>query len=111
MATDAAFVTHVLAQLAELPDVSARRMFGEYALYAGPKVVALVCDNQLFLKPTKAGRALLSDAPVEAAPYPGAKPCFLIDEQLDDAAFMVRLITATERELPAPKPKKAKKKP
>lgn len=109
MATDAAFVEHVIAQLGELPDVSARRMFGEYAVYVGSKVVALVCDNQLFVKPTRAGRALLGDA-LERAPYPGAKPCFLIDAELDDAAFMAALIRATAHELPVPKPKKPKKK-
>lgn len=109
MVTDAAFVEHVISQLVEMPNVAARRMFGEYALYVGPKVVALVCDNQLFVKPTAAGRALLGAA-VEAAPYPGAKPCFLIDAQLDDADFLAALIVATERELPLPKPRKPKRK-
>lgn len=109
VATDPAFVEHLIDQLAEVPDLSARRMFGEYALYVGPRVVALACDNQLFVKPTAAGRALLG-APVEAAPYPGAKPCFLID-QLDDAAFLAALVGATASELPLPKQKKKKPKP
>ena len=109
MATDPAFVEHLIDLLADVPGVSARRMFGEYALYVGPKVVALVCDNQLFVKPTAAGRALLGN-PVEAAPYPGAKPCFLIDEQLDDAPFMAVLVVATASEVPLPKPKKPKRK-
>ncbi len=107
MASDPAFVTFVCKQLAAVDALSTRKMFGEYALYAGPKVVALVCDNQLFVKPTAAGRVLLGD-PVEAAPYPGAKACFLIDEQLDDTALMAALILATERELPMPKAKKPK---
>jgi hypothetical protein len=34
-------------------------MFGEYAIYCDGKVVALVCDDQFFLEPTAAGRALL----------------------------------------------------
>ena len=108
MATDDAFIAYVREQLADVPELSTRRMFGEYAIYAGPKVVALACDNQLFVKPTDAGRALLG-TPVEAPPYPGAKPAFLIDAQLDDAGFMVRLIVATERELPLPKPRKKPK--
>lgn len=45
---------------------------------------------------------------METAPYRGAKACFLIDHQLDDAAFMAALIRATERELPKPKPKPKK---
>ena len=109
MATDPAFVQGLIDLLAEVPGVSARSMFGEYALYVGPKVVALACDNQLFVKPTAAGRALLG-APVEAAPYPGAKPCFLIDGPLDDAAFMAALLDATASELPLPKAKKPKRK-
>jgi TfoX/Sxy family transcriptional regulator of competence genes len=83
-------------------------MFGEYALYVGGKVVALVCDNQLFLKPTAAGRALLDD-PTEAPPYPGAKPYLLIDSALDDRELLAELMVATERELPAPKPSRSKK--
>ncbi|MBN1334471.1 MAG: TfoX/Sxy family protein [Deltaproteobacteria bacterium] len=47
--------------------VAFRKMFGEYALYCDGKVVALVCDNLLYVKPTEAGRALLGPVP-EAAP-------------------------------------------
>jgi DNA transformation protein and related proteins len=45
---------------------------------------------------------------VEAPPYPGAKPYFLIGEQLDDREWMSNLIQLTASELPVPKPKKAK---
>jgi TfoX/Sxy family transcriptional regulator of competence genes len=83
-------------------------MFGEYALYMGRKVVALVCDNQLFLKPTATGRALL-EHPTEAPPYPGAKPYLLIDSALDDRDLLAELFRATERDMPEPKPKKATK--
>ena len=37
------------------PGASTRRMFGEAALYLGPKVVALICDDRLFLKATAVG--------------------------------------------------------
>lgn len=107
MASDSEFVEYVCEQLRAVPELSHRKMFGEYAIYAGNKVVALVCDNQLFVKPTKAGHALLG-TPDEAPPYPGAKPHFLIDAHLDDSDFMSELVRATERELPTPKPKKAK---
>lgn len=83
-----------------------RKMFGEYAIYCDDKVVALVCDDQLFVKPTEAGRALLGD-PVEAPPYNGAKPYFVIDS-IDAAECLSRLIAETARELPTPKPKKRK---
>ena len=105
MATDAEFMRYIAEQLGGVPELSYRKMFGEYAVYVGAKVVALVCDNQLFIKPTAAGRALL-ETPTEAPPYPGAKPFFLIGEQIEDRELMTALVRATERELPAPKPKR-----
>ena len=88
--------------------VRCRKMFGEYALYAGDKVVALVCDNQLFVKPTPGGRAFIG-SPVEAPPYPGAKNSFLIEDAFEDREWITDLIRITERELPAPKPKKPRR--
>jgi TfoX/Sxy family transcriptional regulator of competence genes len=86
-------------------------MFGEYALYANGKVVALICDNQLFVKPTEAGRSFIEDL-VEAPPYPGAKPAFLIEDRLEDRAWLTELIVRTEQALPKPMPKrKQKRKP
>jgi TfoX/Sxy family transcriptional regulator of competence genes len=105
MASDAGFVEFVCEQLREVGGVSSRKMFGEYAIYVGGKVDALVCDDRLFLKPTDAGRALLGD-PIEAPPYPGAKPYFVIDEHIDDADFLAALVRATEAAVPAPKPKR-----
>ena len=109
MASDADFLQYITEQLSGVYGLSHRKMFGEYALYMGRKVVALVCDNQLFLKPTPAGRALL-EHPTEAPPFPGAKPYLLIDSALDDRDLLAELFLATERELPEPKPKKTKKK-
>jgi TfoX/Sxy family transcriptional regulator of competence genes len=105
MASDLDFVQHVCDHVRNVGVVTHRKMFGEFAVYVNGKVVALVCDNRLFLKPTDAGRALL-DAPVEGAPYPGAKPHFVLDEQLDDAELLSALFRATEAALPRPKAKK-----
>ena len=82
-------------------------MFGEYAVYLDGKVVALLCDNQCYVKPTAAGRALLGRA-AEGNPYPGARPHLLVTEQLENQELMARLLRATANELPAPKPKRAK---
>ena len=108
MATDAGFATFVTEQASGAGDVRVRRMFGEYALYLGDKVVGLICDDQAFLKPTEGGRALL-DRVVEAPPYPGAKPYLLLGEELDDPALLAALLQRTAEELPEPKPKKPKK--
>jgi len=91
-------------------DVSARKMFGEYGVYARGKFVALVCDDRLFMKPTDAGIALLGQ-PEFAAPYPGAKDHPVVDEdRWDDAPFLAELFTVTADAMPATKPKKKKAK-
>ncbi len=107
MASDLNFVEYVCEQISGAGPVSFRKMFGEYAIYCDEKVVALVCDNQLFVKPTVSGRSLI-DPVVEAPPYPGAKPHFLIGDQLDDQPWMANLIRLTASEVPVPKPKKPK---
>lgn len=99
MASDASFMQHVVDQLRGVPRVTCRRMFGEYAVYAGGRVVALVCDNRLFLKPTAAGRAALG-TPVEGPPYPGAKHYFVLDDYLDDSATLCAVVNATVADLP-----------
>lgn len=107
MASDPHVLDHVLDQLGSLAGITHRRMFGEYALYHQGKVVAFLCDNQLFMKPTVAGRACLGQV-TEGFPYPGAKPHFLVDDLLDDRERLVALLLATSAELPLPKPKAAK---
>jgi len=104
MATDASFADHLLDLASALPGVRVKKMFGEYGLFVGNKMVASICDNQVFLKVTDAGRALLNE-PLLGPPYPGAKDAFVIDEALDDRDQFVRLLRATEAALPEPKQK------
>jgi DNA transformation protein and related proteins len=108
MASDLDFVQYVCDQINPAGHIAYRKMFGEYAIYCEGKVVALVCDNQFFVKPTAGGRAVVG-AVTEAAPYPGAKPYWLMGDQLDDREWIANLIRITERELPPPKPKKPKR--
>jgi TfoX/Sxy family transcriptional regulator of competence genes len=105
MATDASFVEYVCDQ-ARLQGLSTRKMFGEYAIYLDGKVVALACDNSLFLKPTAAARAILKKDPA-GTPFPGAKLHHCIDEALDDTPLLQRLLRESADELPVPKPKRA----
>ncbi len=108
MSTDPRTLDHMLDQLSGAGDLSARRMFGEYALYLDGKVIALICDNTLFVKPTVGAMALLEHNPM-APPYPGAKPYLMIDAALDDADLMARVLRTVAAEVPAPKPKKRKR--
>jgi TfoX/Sxy family transcriptional regulator of competence genes len=84
-----------------------RKMFGEYALYLDGKVVALICDDQLFLKPTPEGRTYLESV-VEAPPYPGAKNFFLLSSELEDPDRLAEALRVTARALPEPQPKPAR---
>jgi TfoX/Sxy family transcriptional regulator of competence genes len=107
MSSQHSTVDFILEQISEAGDVSAKKMFGEYGLYCDGKMVASICDDQLFVKPTAGGRSLLKTA-TEASPYPGAKPCFLISaDMLEDREALTELIKVTTRELPVPVKKKA----
>jgi DNA transformation protein and related proteins len=106
MASDREFVTYVCEQLRGAGEISSRRMFGEAAIYLQSKVVGLVCDNQLFLKPTEPGRAKLG-APIESPPFPGASNWFLMAD-LDDPEFLAEVVLATADALPVPKVKAKK---
>ena len=84
-------------------------MFGEYALYCDGKLTALICDDQLYVKPTEAGRAHIGEV-TETPPYKGAKPCFLIPgDQWDDRDWLTTLIRVSAAQLPAPNPTRRKK--
>ena len=110
MASDEEFVQFIAEQIDSAGHIRYRKMFGEYAVYCNEKVVLLVCDNQLFVKPTEAGRAFVGDV-VEAPPYPGAKPSFLIEERFEDSEWLTELVTLTEKELPVPVKKKRRTRP
>lgn len=106
MASDSRTVAYIVDQAGGAEQgVTARPMFGEYGLYLDGKLVALVCDDQLFVKPTPGGRDHAADAG-EGSPYPGAKPHLLIDgDRLEDRDWLAELLRRTAIELPAPKPR------
>jgi len=109
MATRAETVEAILDALSGAGEVSARKMFGEYALYLRGKVVALVCDGTLFVKPTPEGRAA-EPGLGEGPPYPGAKPHLLVPgEMWDEGDRLAHLLRVTEAALPEPKPRKPRR--
>lgn len=104
MSTTTQTVDFICAQSGLALRITARKMFGEYALYVDGKVVALVCDDTLFVKPTPMGAALLGAVDLQP-PYPGAKPHFCITEQLDDRELLQRVLLVTAEAMPTPKAK------
>lgn len=89
---------------------SARPMFGEYGLYAAGKIVALICEDTLFVKILPSSLAL-SKACKPAPPYRSAKDHYAVPIKLlpkiPDLAEILLAISAT---LPdkKPTPKKSK---
>jgi TfoX/Sxy family transcriptional regulator of competence genes len=109
MASEKNTVDFIVEQISKAGHVAARKMFGEYGIYCDGKMVALVCDDQLFIKPTAAGRSYIGEV-TEGAPYRGAKPCFLIPgDKWEDGEWMTSLIRLTTAELPAPTTKRKPK--
>lgn len=108
MASDQEFVDFVVGQIQKAGVITAKKMFGEYGIYSNEKMFGLICDNKLFIKPTKAGREFIGD-PVEMPPYEGAKPSFLIQDKIDNQEWLSNLVKLTLKELPEPKPKDKKK--
>lgn len=107
MASDQNFVDYVLEQIKNVGEITAKKMFGEYGVYADGKIFGLICDNKLFIKPTTSGREFIDNV-VEAPPYEGAKPSFLIEDKIEDSEWISELVRISLKELPAPKPKKNK---
>ena len=110
MATSQSTADFILDQLSSLPNVRVRKMFGEYALYCDDKVAALICDDQLFVKITPAGKAVVGDRYAEGIAYRGAKPSILVSAtDLEDHERLSELILVTSAALPPPKSKSPKK--
>lgn len=107
------FVDFVVDQFDADCGVTARKMFGEYGLYSGGKMFAMVCDDRLLFKRTEGGEAHFRRSGVEiaeAAPYPGARPILLIDDRLDDGPWLSELARITRDQLPEPRPRKKSRK-
>ena len=106
MSSSQSTVDFIISQMLGAGDVSYKKMFGEYGLYCEGKMVASVCDDKLFVKPTLRGRAYIGDV-MEESPYPGAKPHFLIaSAKIKKGQWLSELIRITAEELPVPAKKK-----
>jgi TfoX/Sxy family transcriptional regulator of competence genes len=95
MTTSTSYIAHLEDRWRGIPDLRFRAMFGEYGVYVGDKMVAMVCDQSVYVKLLPRTTALLgADAPT-GHPYPGAKPAYLLsDTELDDVDRMRTLFDA-----------------
>ena len=109
MSSEQSTVDYICRKISGAGEISYKKMFGEYAIYCDGKLPALVCDDQLFIKPTEEGRAYLGEVE-EVPPYQGSKNYFLIGEDdWEEGARLTELIRITTAALPVPKPKKSSK--
>ena len=109
MATSPQTADFILEQTQSAGDMSVRKMFGEYTLYCDSKIVAFICDDQLFIKPTEVGKKFLDTSNL-ASCYPGSKDYYKVPEDiLENSALLCDFVRQTADILPLPKPKKPKK--
>lgn len=100
------FRDYVVAQFKGELRMTTRKMMGEYILYADGKVFGGIYDDRLLVKPVPAALKLLPGAKKQL-PYEGAKPMLRITaEQIEDSAFLAKLLDSMLPELPAAKAKK-----
>jgi TfoX/Sxy family transcriptional regulator of competence genes len=107
MSSSSDTVQYIVDQVGLGRRLTSKKMFGEFALYLDEKIVALVCDDQLFLKPTNQAKAFLGKVNL-APPYSGAKDYFLLTDELEDPDRLKEVVLITAGALPDPKPKVAK---
>lgn len=104
MASTKEYLDFVLDQLEGLPEITYRKMMGEYILYYKGKIMGGVYDDRLLVKNLPSARALMPDAPVEL-PYEGAAGMLLVEE-VENRTLLRALFEALYKDLPAPKKKK-----
>ncbi len=109
MSTAPETVEYILDCLGDRKLFTVRAMFGEFALYAEGKVVALVCDDLLYVKILPESKDLADTCETDA-PYPGAKLHYVVSEdQLLSLEDLPRVLLDIAASLPEKKKKSAKK--
>lgn len=106
MSTSKDAIIFILQKLRNTSRFTTRAMFGEYVLYADGKVVALVCNDLLYVKICSAS-SFLEDKCEKDSPYPGAKAHYVVDEEhIENLTELPEILTAIAKSLPAKKNKK-----
>lgn len=95
MACNEDFVQFIVDQCSDAGEITVKKMMGDYCIYCDGVLFGLVCDNNLFLKTTYEGAALLKEV-VLRPPYPGARDHFYIAD-VEDREYLSALtrVTAT----------------
>ena len=103
MASNADFVQYVVDQCSGAGEIAVRKMMGDYCIYCNGVLFGLICDNNLYVKETEGGTALVDEV-VLRQPYPGARAYLYIGE-VDDRDYLEDLVKVTLHELASSKAK------
>ena len=107
MASSKRVVDYIAKQLGGAGIITIKKMFEEYGVYCDNKFIGVICDDTLFIKPTKLGLKHCGEDAELVPAYDGAKPNIVIkDKQLEEIEWITKLIFITYKALPQPKPKK-----
>ena len=105
MATTQDYIEYVCEQLSGSMDITYKKMFGEYMVYANKKPVVIVCDNTAFVKQLDIISEMMKNAD-KGFPYKGAKEHYVLD--IDNKELAREVVTKIEAVTPIPKPRKKK---
>ena len=97
MASNPDFVQYIIDQCSGAGDIAVKKMMGDYCIYCDGILFGLICDNNLYIKVTEAGEALLKEI-VLRPPYEGARNYFYVSD-VDDRDYLALLVRATLPEL------------
>ena len=100
MSTSKEYMQFVLDQLEGFPDVTYRKMFGEYMVYLQGRPVLLVCDNCAMVKKLPELAELMRGAP-DGLPYEGAGVHSVLD--LEDRELVRQVMDILLHVTPLPK--------
>ena len=103
MASNADFVQYIADQCSGAGEIAVKKMMGDYCIYCDGILFGLICDNNLYIKPTEEGATQLKEV-ILRPPYPGAKPHFYINE-IDNRDYLTAILRATIPSLLKSKPK------
>ena len=103
MASNTDFVQYIIDQCSGAGEIAVKKMMGDYCIYCNGVLFGLICDNNLYIKVTDAGEAVLDEIDLRP-PYPSARDHFYISN-VDDRDYLEDIIRATLPELMSGKSK------
>ena len=103
MACNPDFIQFIIDQCSGAGEIAVKKMMGDYCIYCDGVLFGLICDNNLYIKMTDAGEAVLEEV-ILRPPYPSARDHFYI-ANVDDRDYLEDIIRATLPELMSGKSK------